>query len=421
MKTQLVATLRSIFTMPLVRELLTLAAALVVWKWYSSGLQDAILWCVFLYGLRYWRRSVQIWSHFPGWPFIGIAIIALLFLPLSTDAQESSHELVRILDVLAVAAVLPGLLQSREHVQKVLFYTGAAFTLALGADLVRLCWILKANVLTAAHEYEPFALGHSPNIAGAAAACSFIIMSIAASRYAAESPSAKKPAVILYFGAALINLAYLVIIASRGAQVALAATAVLAAFLFPRRHTVRLLMAGIVLLLIATAALKPEWINPRLKDPFSIEILADRDKVWTHTWNLSKEHPLTGHGYGHDVFKEVYHHSSPPKSRFHFNHPHQYWLNILFAGGWLTVALHLLAWPSLGIALLKQTMQPGQMHYSDRSLLLSLILLITFIHVFGFGDYPGSVIRMLLIWLVPLTLVCLNEQKDAMKRLPGAA
>ena len=420
MKTPLISGLRTCLRVPLVREVLTIAAALVIWKWYSSGLQDAILWCLFLYGLRYWRQSIQIWARFPGWPFLGIAGLTLLLLPLSTDPQESSRELVRVLDVLAVAAVLPGLLQSRERVQKVLLHTGTAFTLVLGADFLRLSWILKAHVLTAAHEYEPFALGHSPNVAGAAAACGFIIMSIAASRCVASTSIARKrPATVLCICAALINLAYLVIIASRGAQVALAATAVLAAFLFPRRHTVRLVMAGLVLLAIATAALKPEWINPRFKDPISMKGLADRDKVWQHTWALSKERPIIGHGYGNDVFKEVYHNSSPPKARFHFNHPHQYWLNVLFAGGWLSVTLHLLAWSSLGMGLLKQVMGSAHMPFPDRSLLLSLLLLIAFIHVFGLGDYPGSVIRMLLIWLVPLALVCLQEQKTATDSSPA--
>ena len=87
MKIPLISGLRTCLRVPIVREVLTIAAALVIWKWYSSGLQDAILWCVFLYGLRYWRQSIQIWARFPGWPFLGIAGLTLLLLPLSTDPQ----------------------------------------------------------------------------------------------------------------------------------------------------------------------------------------------------------------------------------------------------------------------------------------------------------------------------------------------
>jgi len=57
-----------------------------------------------------------------------------------------------------------------------------------------------------------------------------------------------------------------------------------------------------------------------------------------------KERPGFGHGYGKKVFEHVYYASNPPAAQFHYPHPHEFWLKLLFEFGWTGLVVNAVAW-----------------------------------------------------------------------------
>lgn len=362
----------------------------------------ASLWAVYRH-----PGALRAWSCRTGMLFGAAAVYMLAAFAWSEFPAESLKDAARLAPILAVTAALPALLRNARGAAAGILATAVALTLILGADLVRLAWILGADALRLAHEYEPFAIGHSPNVGGAAAAAAAIVMGLAALNRAWSARCRAAAAL-----AACLNLAYLVVIASRGAQAALAASCVVAALLVPSRHWIRALCLAAILGAAALFAVKPEWINPRFKDPISMRGFADRDVVWRHTWRLSREqHPALGHGYGPRVFRNVYTASHPPYSRFDFQHPHHYGLSALFAFGWVGAALLAAAWASLAWDAIRAAGRraPVSLRYPA----LAAALLLAYVHAFGMADFPGSAVRMIMLWLIPCALLAAQTERDA--------
>lgn len=376
-----------------------LAIGFVLWGHSSSGLQDAILWVAFLVAVvRRPRAIIGMWRRWPGILFALVGVYTLATLALSVDPAMSGRDLVRRLDVLAIVVVLPAFLRSPRAATTGLGCSAVVLTLILASDLVRLVRELGPELMTEAHAYEPFALGHSPNVGACAAGMAGIVCV-----WAAVIRRRSWWRAVAWGVGAVVNLAYLVVIASRGAQLALAATVAAAAVLLPRRHRGRIGLLVVLVVLGAVAVMRPELVNPRFKDAVSMRGFADRDKVWVHTWTLVQDRPIMGYGYGHRVFREVYHHSDPPRARFDFQHPHSYWLSVLFAHGWIGAVLYAAAWGGLAVVLLRRR------HDHDaprdiRELAVVVGLLLVFLHAFGIGDFPGDIARMAMLWLIPCAL-----------------
>jgi len=383
---------------------------IVLWKYNSKAVQDVIIWSVFLYALARRPKGCGVWRNAAGFGFIAVFLYTLVTVPFSVDPGASGRDFVKLAEIAAFAFALPVILDDERKVAGALLYTGIALTLIFAFDLVRLIICVPRDFFLKAHEYEPFVMGHSPNIAAVASGAAFIILF-----GASLGMRGRRPAQAGCAAGMLVNLAYLVVIASRGAQLALAVTAAVAGLLLVRRGGIK--RAALLGLLVAVVALIV-CLNPRFRDAVSMRGFSDRDKVWSHTWRLAREHPVLGYGYGRRVFKEVYHGSNPPAARFHFDHPHQYWLNVLFANGWAGVALHAAAWGLLAARLLRHTF--GQLKtWAERVLPITIILLLVFLHAFGMGDYPGSVARMMMVWLIPPALTVTANPSTPTPLHPG--
>ena len=377
------------------RAVVFTALGIVLWKYNSKGIQDVILWGAFLYAIVRCPKGSGVWRNAAGIAFIVALLYTLVTLPLSVSPADSLRDFIKLLEIAVFAFALSIILNDERKVAGGLLYTGISLTLIFAADLVRLILCVEGDFFLKAHEYEPVVLGHSPNIAAVASGVACIIL------LGASLNMRRRAALAGCVAGMLVNLAYLVVIASRGAQLAFAVTVLAAGLLLMRRGGLK---AAAVLGLVVVCVTAFVCLNPRFRDAVSMRGFSDRDKVWSHTWRLAQQHPVLGYGYGGAVFKEIYHGSTPPAARFHFEHPHQYWLRVLFANGWVGVALHAVAWALLAIRLLRHTFGKRDA-LARRAAPITVLLLLVFIHAFGMGDFPGSVARMMQIWLVPLALV----------------
>jgi O-antigen ligase len=312
-------------------------------------------------------------------------------------AKESGSELLKYADVVVAVLALPALFPTRKKIEGALFYTAWAVVAVLGFDLARMIGALKGQVFALGHELEPFAFGHS-NLSAmmGGAACMVLLV------FAWISWSRRRVALGCIAGAA-VCLAHAVCIASRGPQVALAATFGLAAFILPPGWRRKAVLGLLMILAVVALAVNIGHINPRFADLDALRSFAGRDVVWRHVPTLIREHPLVGHGWGKAVFEAVYHGSSPPASPFHFHHSHQYWLQIAFTTGLVGVALHLVGWGLLTVRLL--IVLARSPNISQRLLPALVLLLVAYVHIYGLADWPAGVVGIMLTALIPIGLV----------------
>lgn len=380
------------------------AVAVLVWKFRAALLQDLVVWGAFIWALYRQPRFWTAWRNPAGAAFALFGAYIVASLAWSVETSLTARDLVRMADAVAAMIAIPILFNTRGRVESALFYTASGFTALLGADLVRLLVRLKGEALARAHYYEPFELTH-PNTSAMAAGVSALIL-----LYFAWTWRRRGLRPVACALAALVDLAYLVVIASRGPQVAFAAAIVLAGVVVLPGWKLRL--AWLCALGVAGSVLwaHPEWINPRFADKASMRGFCDRDKVWQHSWELSKQRPLLGYGYGEKLFRSVYHNSNPPESPFHYKHTHQYLLFYRFSLGWIGVALCVTAWALLLARLIRRSWASA----GESRLLPALILvLLGFIQVYGLADWPGSLIGLMLMWLIPLALVVTSRSETA--------
>lgn len=390
-----------------------LAVAIVIWFFPNKAIQDVLLWVAFLYAVWRERRIPRVWVTFPGVVATGLVLLSLALIPFSDDPHLSGRGIVKVLDAMAVLYAVPVLLPRREDIARAMFWSGVAFSLVVSLDLLRLLWFLGPDALDKAHEFEPFMVTHS-NISAVLAAVGCLTMGYFALRTRRDRSSSAMACALL----CVVDLAYLVVIASRGPQIAFAAALAGAGFLAPRWS---MRAAWLVVLVVAASLLVAniERINPRFADKQSLKTFVDRDKVWRHTWKLIRNRPVCGHGVGKGVFMKAYHEkSSPPRSRFHFQHPHQYWLYVLFAQGAVGALGHLVLWAGIAWRLLRGVFSPADREDGPRveSLLLVLCLCL---HVYALADWPVGVLHLYLAWLIPAALVA--TQVSARPTFGGSA
>ena len=380
------------------RAPLLTAVGVLVWKFQSKGLFDALVWLAFLYALWHARDGIGHWRNAAGFAFAGILVFTLATLPLSVSPMDSLRDLVRMAVDLAAVFVIAVLFHTRRRIAAALLYSAAALTLLLGFDLARLAWRLRGDLLTRAHAFEPFILNHS-NVASMMAGAAFIVLA-----YFAWTSRRRPWRLALCLLGMAVNLVYQVVVASRGPQVAFATAMVLSgAVVLPgwRRKLAWIAAAAAVVIALATNV---DRINPRFLDKVSMRGLRDRDKVWAHTWELSRQRPLLGYGYGKRVFHQVYRSTNPPESPFDFPHAHEYWLFTLFQHGWIGVSLYATAWLLLTLRLLR-SMARLRDDADARLLAGTILILLLFIHVYGLADWPDNVVLLMLWWLIPAALV----------------
>jgi O-antigen ligase len=298
-------------------------------------------------------------------------------------------------------------------------YSAFAITIILAYDLLRLVLALGSNLFVLAHSYRPFLLNH-PNVSAmmaALSACVFIYE-------AYLNWSFKKSYSLIYVALFAICFFYIIVIASRGVQIAFLLTIFFAGFLMPgwKTKVVWLMLAAV--LACGTGVVLVEK-NPRYKELTEVlkienrnkliahiwkKVLTERPTVWFHTYELIKKKPFFGYGYGKRIFREVYYSSEPPTSPFYYPHCHSFWLKLLFEFGVVGTAFHLAAWLLLAKELIAAMRRERSLAARSSPMLVALMLIL--LHIYGLFDYPDNLSLMALFWLVPLAIVISQKRAE---------
>ena len=376
------------------------ATGIIVWKLSATVVQDILVYGAFLFALTRISRGAAAWKQPAGLAFIALLIHMLLSLPLALHPALSLRDVSGMFKIIAGAFAIPVVFNTRAKIEAALFYSATAITCVLGYDLIRLTAHLGPNLLAQAHVFQPFIFNHSNVASMMAGAAVMVLFYFFWKRRHQFWPA------LGCLGGMLIGLAYLVILASRGPQIAFALSGIGAICLIPSRGLkllgfLAILLAGLVLFV------NIEHVNPRFLEKKSMANFSERDKVWTHTWDLARQRPWLGYGYGKRNFELVYYSTHPPQSIFHYPHPHQFWLKLLFEFGWPGLILHLLAWLILAAGLWRCVF--AQPTFTLRLLPGTVGLIFCFIHLYGLGDYPDNIVLMALCWLIPAALVLMKK------------
>ncbi len=385
----------------LCRFLLCTALGVFVWNFASNGFQETLIWICFLYALFKMRKGAwHVWRNSAGIAFVLVLIYMIVSLPVSTEPVSSIRDFIKLVDVLAAVFAISIIFGNEGRIRSALFYTALALTCVFTMDLIRLSVNLRADIFKEAHFFQPFFMSH-PNNASMAAGCAALL-----ALYFVWYRRNSGWQCCAWLVAVFINVFYLIVLASRGPQFAFAVTVALSGLvMLPgwRKKAVWLLIMCVAGVIVITQIGE---INPRFKEKNSMAGLCERNIVWQYTWELSKNHPVIGHGYGKRIFQDVYYSSNPPEASFIFPHPHEYWLYILFSHGWLGLVLYAGAWALLAIRIVRHLARLET--FRERALPGMIALLLVFIHVYGLGDWPTNIVYVMLLWLIPAALVVTN-------------
>lgn len=401
----------------LCRWALGLAAAAVLWFDPSSGLSTAILSGAGLYALWNGKKTLAVWKN-PVGAFFGLGVLwAALSASWSFYPVGSVRDLAKSIPLVLAALAVPAIFDRPGRLWAALVASASLVTINLAGDMIRLDAALGwPTVLTEARYFHPYLYTH-PNVSSMMAglsALAFIAWGLAGAK-------GRWRKALLAAGLAL-DLAYLVMMASRGPQAVFA----LAALAFPLLLLPGWRSRGVALAL----ALALGWglwqaagvVNPRFRDR-TMGNFNNRDTVWAHAKMLADQRPVLGYGFGKKAFvKAVY---ENPKERaplvpVRYPHAHQYWLMLYFQGGAVGFALWSLGWLALGGRLLRcaghcgrAAAGAGENGLRERVLPALLGTGIAFILVYGIGDFPDHVIRHAQFYLAGLAVALTRPPKDA--------
>ncbi len=370
----------------------------LLWKFPGKFAQDAVLWGFFLYavfrGGAYWR----VWTTSFGWTTLAIVAFVLISAPMGVDPAASFRLLMKKADIVAACAALPVVFHTRRSMSMLLWCVMLALSVVLIGELARIVSVFGMEAMSKARWADSAVFSHHNIGAMAGAVCLILLI------YAGLTGRGRPAVWVSCLLAGLALIAYEIIIASRGAQIALlVALMVFLLMALTGRHRYA------VLLLVVVGACFP-LMNPRFPDSGRTGMLVERDKAWRHTWELIIAKPVLGYGYGEPVFQKVYHESNPPRSPHKFFHPHNYWLNVMFIGGGGLTVLHVLLW-TLGLSGLwrRVTKCPD---FDQRLFPGAVAALIVCILVYGLADTPNNVVSMMLMLTVPATALLVSEKQS---------
>lgn len=376
---------------------------ILVWKFSSNALSDILVFGAFIYALFHAERGWPAWKQPAGIAFIILLIHHFLSLPFSVSPEMSINDTSRLLEILAGAFAIPVIFNDRQKISKALLYSAVAIALTLAYDLVRMSYYLGADILTEAHSFRPFILNHS-NVASMMAGLSFFVF-----LYFIWQVRKDFWPLLGWISGLVICLAYLIIAASRGPQIAFVLAFACTGFILPGWRR-KLIWVAVVVVLGTLLFTGYKHINPRFVEKSTMKNFSERDKVWKHTWELVKHEKWFGYGYGKRNFEMNYYASRPPQARYHFPHCHEYWLKLLFEYGWFGFILYAAAWSILAVSLMRQIFLSPTLE--ERLLAGTVGLMLLFIHFYGLGDYPDNIVQTAQIWLIPAALAAIRNQKS---------
>ncbi len=386
-----------------VRFIAGAAMGVIIWKFSATAVQDVIVFGASLGALFFAYRGKAAWRQPAGVAFVILLVYHLFTLPFSISPEMSIHDTEGMIEILAGAFAIPVIFNTDKKIARALFYSAVGIALVLGYDLVRMTYYLGPAIFAKAHSFRPFILNHS-NVASMMAGLSFFVFLY----FIWENRKSLWPALGCLAGG-LVCLAYLVIAASRGPQIAFALAFAFSGLLLPG-WKLKFAWVAAIIVLGAVLLINFHRINPRFAEKKTMSGFSERDKVWKHTWELVKEKKWFGYGYGKGNFEMNYYASQPPRASFHFPHCHQYWLKLLFEYGLTGFCLYALAWLLLAIGLLRRIWAGRTL--DERLLPGTIALMLLFIHIYGLGDYPDNIVQVAQIWLIPAALVVIAARSS---------
>ncbi len=376
-----------------------LIGVVAAWFWFrpSNELSTILLWLAGFYAAWNGRKTLAAWRNPTGF-FFGLGVIwALCSVIWSFDPAGTARDLLEAIPLVGAAMAAPVIFNSSRRIWSVLVLSAGVVTVNLGLDLIRLLGELGwPTVLTEARFFHPYLYTH-PNVSSMMAGLCALVW--VARGVAGVSGAWKKAGLALGI---LLDLAYLVTLASRGPQLVF----VVIALAFPL-----VLLPGwrsrMVAAVLAVALGFALWqvvplVNPRFRDR-TMRNFNQRDTVWGHSKLLADRRPFLGYGFGKEAFdKAVYANPDqrPPLVPFRYPHAHSYWLMLYFQGGKIGFLLWSLGWLSLGIRLgiVSFRAERSETGWIEKLRARSLPVLlgsgIAFILIYGIGDFPDQVIRL---------------------------
>ncbi len=414
--------------------LFCLAAAAIWWN-PSSGLTDALLVAFGLAALARPGRVWRTWGNPAGVAFLFLGVWALASAGWSVEpsdvGRDCAKQLPLVLGTMGLATWLRG--NAGLVVRRAALVSAAAVTVRLvaeGAALLHLCgWpgvLSQARYVdTAAHPY----LYTHPNVSSMLGGMAFLV-------FLAFLPALWRKGrggFAAGLAAMALDAAYIVMMGSRGPQMALAAAALLLPIFWVPGWKLRLatllavVLAGTALVHVAAR------INPRFADAASMRGANHRDIIWNHlsgfhqirpwtgfapaTPSMMALRPWTGYGFGKKAFhRMVYENPSqraPRGVEFEFPHAHSYWLMLAVQGGRVALAAGVVAWGALafGLLLALKRLPPRPMAARATPALLLTLLAMTL--GYGVADYPDSVLRVAQFLVVAAAMACMAEASSA--------
>jgi O-antigen ligase len=400
------------------RWALALVAAGVLWFDPSSGVAKAILWGTGLYALWNGRKTLAAWKN-PVGAFFGLGVLwALASTAWSFYPKGTALDLFKSAPMVLAAMALPMIFDRPRRIWTALLVGAGMVTMRLAIDLARVWAELGwPEVLKDARFLHPYLYTH-PNVSSMMAGLCVLVF---VARGLAGAPGFGRK-VLLVVGIVL-NLIYMVVMASRGPQAVFA----LVALAFPivllpgwRARLTAALLAVVLAFMLWEVLPK---VNPRFRDP-TMANFNQRNVVWAHAKMLADQRPVLGYGFGKKAFeKAVYQNPEhlAPRTEFRYMHAHSYWLMLYFQGGAFGGLFWSLGWLALALRLGRVACRSASsttdwhMRLQERVLPVLLGTGISFILIYGIGDYPDSVIRQVQFYLsglaMALTLVSTGRQK----------
>lgn len=387
----------------------------------SSGVADAIGYLVGLWALWHWRETFRFWKN-PVGLFFGLGLLwAVASTGWAVIPSGAWRDLTKSISLVLGVLGLPLVLGGRGRA--VLASAAGMLSARLAADLVRLVMahgVGRELMFWARHDH-PYLFNH-PNVSCMMAALSglaWVALATGGVRGGWRRAG-------LAAGLA-VDLAYLVVMGSRGPQIVFAAALLAYPLLVLPGWKARL-----AALLAVAAAGTGLWlgagrINPRMKDE-TMDGFHGRDVVWKYVANLYPEHPVRGFGYGKRNFEQVVYHDhsrKPLQSRpVGYPHAHSYWLMLAFQGGGVAVALWGGGWLLLLAGLVRGLRRAGKAavgcpwrrQVAARALPAFFLAAVGMILFYGTGDYPDNLVRDIQFAIAALAVVWAWPPRGA----PGA-
>lgn len=387
------------------RWVLPLAAGAMLWFHPSNSISEAILWLAGLYAVWNWKKTLAAWRN-PVGAFFGLGVLwSLLSVGWSFDPAGTARDLTQAAPMVLAVLAVPTIFDRPGRIWAALVGSAGLVTVRLGVDLIRLFVDLGwPTVMTEARFFHPYLYTH-PNVSSMMAGlCVFVFVA----RGLTGAPGRWQKGLLA--AGVLLDLVYLVVLASRGPQAVFAAVALLFPLVLVPGWRPRLVAAVLVAAVGFGLWREADAINPRFRDQTMFNF-NNRDTVWSHSKMMADRKPVLGYGFGKRTFvKAIYENPSqrPPLVPVRFPHAHQYWLMLYFQGGAVGFALWSLGWLLLFIRLGRFAQRADRAASGWRERLqvriLPMLLLtgMAFILIYGLGDFPDHAIRLAQFYLAGL-------------------